>query len=337
MIRPFVLMLALLPLNAQAQSSSITAAVTEVIQPAFATLAANADSLRMAAQADCLATNPALLAAWNATADAWVAVETYRAGPLETGARGLSIAFWPDAKGNTPKALADLIAAAKQPGGSIPSGADFAQSSVAARGIFALEAMLYDPAFNQYTATDPGCALTKVIAADLAGQAALVNEDWQGLYGTQMRTAGAQGNTRFLHPDEVLQSLFTAILTELEFIADVRIGRPLGTADRPRPQRAEARLSGRSQHNVELALAAVKKLIVTLSGVTTGEMFDRLTYANYAVSHLKSPTFADLDTSSGFFRLQEAQNAVFAAREAVTLDLGERLGVGPGFNALDGD
>ena len=59
-------------------------------------------------------------------------METYRAGPLETKGQGLAIAFWPDLKAATPKALTVLLAA------ETPQGIDFAENSIAARGLFAL-------------------------------------------------------------------------------------------------------------------------------------------------------------------------------------------------------
>lgn len=324
--------LGVIPSPGFAQSDPVTRMVDQVILPAFASFAASTARLGDAATADCRADHPDLRAAFQSAFDDWIAVEPYRAGPLETDARGLAIAYWPDLKGNTPKALRALIAA-----GTIPAGADFAQSSVAARGLFALEVMLYDPAFNTYTATDPGCVLTQQIALDLAQVAAKTNADWQNVFGPLMMTAGAKGNSRFLARQEVVQMLFTAALTELDYIAETRIARPLGTSDRPRPARAEAKASARSLRNVELSIAAVNRLVQVMGDVKAGDMIDRLDYATYAAAKIKDPTFADVITPSGFFRLQELQNAVQTARQSIKVDLGRILGVTEGFNALDGD
>ncbi len=325
-----ILALCLLPTIAQAESATVARTLDGLILPGFAALEQSTQALSDAAQTDCRAKSPALRTAFNSAFDTWVAVETYRAGPLETNGQGLAIAFWPDLKAATPKALRALLA------GPIPQGTDFAETSIAARGLFALEAMLYDPAFNGYGADDPGCVLSQTIAADLAQTAAAVNGQWQRDFSVLMRTAGDRGNSRFLAPDEVIQQLFTAALTELEFISDVRIGRVLGD-DRPRPNRAEARLSGRSLRNVELAVTAVTKLAEALAGVDQSEMFDRLAYVEFAVDKIKDPVFADVETSSGQFRLAELQSAVRMARDAVMADLGVRLSIGVGFNAMDGD
>ncbi len=320
----------LLPGLALAESATVARVLDGAILPGFAQLQRSTQALSDAAQADCRATSPALQSAYNAAFDAWIAVETYRAGPLEAKGQGLAMAFWPDLKGATPKALTALLAA------PIPQGAAFAENSIAARGLFALEAMIYDPAFNHYGLDDPGCRLTQTIAADLAQTALAVTAQWQDEFAPLMRTAGGQGNTRFLSPDEAIQQLFTAALTELEYISEVRLGRPLGD-DRPRPNRAEARLSGRSLRNVELSVAAVTRLSKALAGVEQSEMIDRLAYVDFAAAKIKDPAFADVVTPSGRFRLRELQNALRGAREAVLADLGVRLGIGAGFNALDGD
>ena len=333
MYRLAVALLLLLSPAARADEDAaiVTRTLQSLILPGFAELAARTDALSAVANADCRAENPALRAAYHAAFDAWLAVEPYRAGPLEQDGQGLAVAFWPDPKGAMPRALTALLA-----GPEIPAGERFAATSVAARGLFALEAMLYDPAFNLYGTGDPGCRLTIAIAADLARTAAMVDRQWTDDYAPLMRSAGATGNSRFLSPREVIQQLFTAALTELDYVADTRIGRPLGD-DRARPARAEARASARSLGNVTLSVAAVARLAAALAGTQSSDMFTKLDYVATAARAIRDPAFGDADTSSGHFRLLELQNAVRYAHAAVAADLGTRLGVKPGFNALDGD
>jgi uncharacterized protein len=320
---------------AMADEAAVVRALDRVILPGFAQLQQSTADLAAAARADCRAESPALQQAYGAAFDAWVAVETYRAGPLEDQGNALAIAFWPDLKGAMPRALTGLLA---QP--EAPSAAEFAQVSVAARGLFALEAMLFDPDFNTYAPESTGCQLVQVMAVDLATTAAQVTAAWEGDYAPLMRSAGVAGNTRFLSSDEVTQQMYTAALAELEFISDTRIGRPLGD-DRARPNRAEARASARSQRNVGLSVQAVRDLVAALADQTDsagdGDMFAKLDYALYANGQIKDPAFADVDTTGGHFRLQEVWNAVRLARSVVVSDLGARLGVTQGFNALDGD
>lgn len=323
---------AFLPCAAVAGDAIVSRTVDGVILPGFARLAAATSALDRAAQADCRAENPGLRAAYAAAFDAWIGVETYRGGPMETDGRNLAIVFWPDPKGATPKALTALVKA-----GEVPKGAEFAKVSVAARGLFALESMLYNPTFNTYAAQSPGCNLTQSIAADLASVAQAANSDWQNNFGPLMKTAGDAGNNQFLAPAEVVQQLFTALMTEMEFTADIRLERPLGTLERPRPQRAEALISQRSLHNLTQSLTAIRTLAEALAGGNQGEMFDRLGYAEKIAARLKDPVFAEVATTSGRFRVQELHDAIVAARAAMDAELGAKLGVKAGFNALDGD
>lgn len=326
------LILCLLPAVVKAESDTVGRTLRGVVLPAFQQLADTTDHLAKVAALDCTASNPALKDAYMAAADAWIGVQLYRAGPLETDGRGLAIAFWPDLKGATPKLLKALVAQ-----GDAAETDGYARNSVAMRGLFALEAMLFDPTLAGYAAQDAGCRVTQAITADLAATVAQVNDDWTSRYAPLLLTAGASGNARFLSPDEAIQSLYTAALTELEYDAETRIGRPLGEPDRPRPNRAEARLSGRSLHNVDLSIAAVRKLSQSLAGVDETVMFASFDAAQVAAKAIHSPDFSDINTPQGIARLQALQKAVQATREAVVADLGLRLGVGVGFNALDGD
>ncbi|WP_372806630.1 imelysin family protein, partial [Loktanella salsilacus] len=233
------------------------AGVEEVVDahilPGYAAFEASAADLRDIAAADC--TPDAVRPAWNDTFDAWMAVSHLKFGPIEQDGASVIVAFWPDERSATPKALARLIAD-QDP--IIDTATGTAQISVAARGIYALEYLLYDPQFVQ--AGDYGCALIRALTADLATIAARVDQDWQDGYAETMRTAGAAGNQTYLSDKEATQALFTALLAGLDFDVEQRLARPLGTFDRPRPNRAEAWRSGRSQRNIVLSLQALADL-----------------------------------------------------------------------------
>ena len=88
--------------------------------------------------------------------DAWVGVSHLRFGPSEQDDRAFALAFWPDPRGSTPKALAALIRD-EDPVVSNPD--DFSTVSIAARGFYALEFLLFDPQFATAENTDYLCAL----------------------------------------------------------------------------------------------------------------------------------------------------------------------------------
>lgn len=214
-------------------------ALDQNILPGFDALAARTAALAETTKAYCAGQPGDVMAAYNAAFDAWMAVAQLRFGPLEEGETAFAIAFWPDTRGTTPKALAALEAS-QDP--SVDDPAAFAQQSVAARGLFALDALLAEgpPAPGTYA-----CRLTEAVTADLAQTAARASDRWRDPFAGYLATAGAPGNPLYLSADEGSRALFTALTGGLEMTADLRLGRPLGTFAQPQPRRAEAWRTGR--------------------------------------------------------------------------------------------
>lgn len=313
-----------------------SAGLDEVIEthilPGTADFAAATRSLSDAAAADCLTS--ALQGPYNAAFDAWMEISHLRFGPLEKDGRVNAIAFWPDAKGFIGRSLGGLISD-EDPIVHHPQ--DFGSVSVAARGLFALEMLLYDPQYAGYAADSYTCHLVQAVSNDLARMADGIDVDWRNVQAPAMRSAGQPDNTLYLTRDEVMQALYTALLSGLEFTADQRLGRPLGTFDRPRPTRAEARRSARSLRNVGLSLQALRDLSDALADVqipVTEAAFDT---ALEEVKSLDDPTFAGVDDPTGRLKVEIVQQRIQAARRAVEGEIGAALGVTAGFNSADGD
>lgn len=260
--------------------------------------------------------------------DAWIAVAHLRLGPVEEEGRALAIAFWPDPKGLGAKAQAALLKAADP---AILAPDHFAEQSVAARGLFGLERLLYaDPA----PSGDFACALTQATADDLARMAESVAQGWQDGFAATLTQPGP-GN-RYLTETEARQALLTALITGLEFNADQRLGRPLGTFDRPRPERAEARASGRSLRDVQLSLLALRQFALKLvpEAPQTQAAFDR---ALSQADALQDPVFAGVSDPQARLKLEILAQDIRAIRDAALAELAPALGAGIGFNAADGD
>ncbi len=305
------------------------------ILPGFARLDAAAAALDEAAAADCAAENPALRDAYQAAFDAWMGVSHLRFGPTERESRGFVLAFWPDGKGATPKALRRLIS------GDFPldDPAEFEKVSIAARGFFALDALLYDADFTHAEPEARRCALVRAVAKDAARIAAALDADWRETEAPLLRAAGA--NDAYRSREEALRALLTQLSAGLEFTADARLGQPMGAFDRPRPQRAEARRSGRPLRNVQLSLAALhdlaNRLAAALPPEARGEIDAAFARAEAQAARLDDPDFAAVETPMGRLRLESLQQAIRAARRVAIGALGPALGVAAGFNAADGD
>lgn len=306
-------------------------AIDAHILPGTAAFATASADLATAANGDCRAN--ALRAPWNTAFDAWLGIGHLTFGPIEENGRAPAITFWPDTRGMVQKTVATLIAD-QDPVVDDPD--EFAQVSIAGRGFFALERLLYDPNLADYGEDDYTCKLARAIATDLARMGAAIDLEWQQDYAARLKTAGDTDNETYLSTDEAAQTLYTALMTGLEFTADQRLGRPMGTFDRPRPNRAEAHRSGRSLRNVTLSLTALQEFARTLSNIPT-PLTDTAFAEAFETAKRPDPILADVSTVQGRIRVEALQQRVRAIRDAVEQEIGNALGVSAGFNSADGD
>ncbi|WP_227267825.1 imelysin family protein [Roseobacter weihaiensis] len=314
-----------------AQAVDISAAVDEHILPGYAGLAEKSRQLHAAAEAECRPESPALLAAYGEAFDAWVRISHLRFGPSEQNNRAFALAFWPDPRGATPKALARLMAVGQ---GSLGTLDTFQTVSIAARGFYAMEFLLFDAQFRAAEDAETRCALVQLLAADIADTSADILAAWQDSYADLMRNAGS--NDIYRSEAEAAQQLFTAASTGLEFTSQVRLGRPMGSFERPRPNRAEARRSGRSLRHVVLSLEGTRDLVGHLSD-DDAQIDAAFAAAIARAGVLDDPVFAGVADIQGRLRVEVLQQSVETIRQVIAQDLAPRLGIAAGFNALDGD
>ncbi|MEM0990990.1 MAG: imelysin family protein [Pseudomonadota bacterium] len=313
----------------------VTTALDRHILPGFQTLATEGAALADAAGADCSVEGEALVQAYHSAFDAWLGVSHLRFGPTEVDNRGFGLAFWPDPRGKTVKSLATLV---RDQDPVIDQAATFATVSVAARGFYAMERLLFEPGLLGEDAAY-GCALVRAVATDIAVTTAALRDDWEDRYADTLRQPGSEGSP-YATPTEGVRELFKALSTGLEFAADVRLARPLGTFERPRPRRAEARLSGRSLRQVVLSLDAMEALADILAAEHSAVAQDLATAfaaADEAAARIDDPTLAQVADVQGRIQVEALQQRVNEVRNVVRGQLGPALGVGAGFNALDGD
>lgn len=329
------LALAPLPVVAQAESQIVEDVVEAHILPRFDALARQSRGLAETSQTDCTPTSPKLRAAYHAAFDAWISASHLRFGPTEVDDRAFALAFWPDSRGTTPRTLGALIAA-QDP--IALSSETYRDVSIAARGFYALEFLLFDDTLMSAGPAAYHCALIQTISADIAAKSGAILEQWQSSYAAALLSPTADGIYR--SEDEVLQELFKSLSTGLEFTSDTRLGRPLGTFDKPRAARAEARRSGRSEMHVTLSLAALQDLSARLAApdVNLAAALDRaFEIAQQRLTALDDPTFAGVAEPQSRLRVEVVQQSIDAIRTLVRDELGPTLGVAAGFNALDGD
>lgn len=301
-----------------------------LVQPGFARFVETTRALAQTARADCRA--EAVLPAYHASFDAWMVLADLRLGPLETGALG--VAFWPDLRGFIARTLGAMIAA-EDP--VVQDPAAFAQISIAARGLFALDMMLADPALSGYGAGSYSCVLVQALADDLATQAEALSTGWHEAFAPLLRAPGSPANSTYLTGAEAQRAVYTQIISGLEFTADNRLGRPLGTFERPRPNLAEARRSGRPLRNVLLSAQTAVALAQALAGQALPKTEAALARVQGAAAPIKAADFSDIDTPGARLKLEILQQEIRALKGAIIAEVGMPLGISPGFNAQDGD
>ena len=329
------IVLAAAPVIANAQTTIIDDIVDEHILPRFQTLAETSAHLATTAQNDCAVTSQALQNAYSDAFDTWVRASHLRFGPTEADDRAFALAFWPDSRGATPRSLTTLLT---EQDPVIASPEDFAQVSIAARGFYAMEFLMYDETLSNMGDEGDRCTLVQTVTTDIATTSAAILEGWQTDYAARLKSPDTSSTYR--SDEEVLQELFKALVTGLQFTSETRLGRPLGTFERPRSTRAEAWRSGRSARHVELSLAVLNDLAFRLSS-DNAELSERIEtsfeVAATLLSELDDPIFAGVGDPQTRFKVEVIQQSIHNIQAVVRDELGPTLGVAAGFNSLDGD
>ncbi|MFQ6548985.1 imelysin family protein [Aestuariibius sp. 2305UL40-4] len=299
-------------------TADVERAITDHILPGYEAFEDATLALREVGNCDPVAVEPAYHAAF----DAWMGISHIQFGPIEDQNLMLAIAFWPDPKNSTGRALGQL---ARDADPIVLDPATFAEVSVAARGLFAMERLLAEPPVEgEYL-----CALLQAVAVDLGRSAEELNGAWTA-HAALMRNPGPE-NPAYRSQEEVERALFTSLATGLEFLHDQRLGRPLGTFDRPRPLRAEARRSRRSLRNVTLSLMALRDLSATLANAP--ELLAAFDRAIETAEGIDDPAFEGVARPGSRLRIEALQSQVRQIQELTE----ETFGIEAGFNALDGD
>lgn len=297
------------------------------VETGYTTFAQATEALSETAQKTCQP--EALIPDFHKAFDAWIGVSHIQFGPIEEDGRALSIAYWPDPKNQTGKALGRLTSA-KDP--AVKDPAEFADVSVAAHGLFALERLLFEPQTDdQYS-----CDLRRAIAISLSQSGALLRDEWIKFEPVLLAPYDSP-ESRYKTPLEAQNAIYTTLTTGLEFLKDQRLGRPLGTFDRPRPTRAEARRSERSQRNVVLNLIALRDLARHMTDFDIPKTEAGFADAIQRAEQLDDPIFAGVADPADRFKIEVLQQTVQTLISTVSEEIGKPMGVSAGFNALDGD
>jgi len=285
---------------------------------------------------------------YHVTMDAWMGVQHIRFGPVQYLSRYDRFAFWPDNRNTTGRHLGTLL----DSGGAGALEAEaFARGSVAVQGFTALERLLYDAdAAAAFAVDNYRCRVVMAITRNLEAMAAGTLHDWrdgESPYGRVVETAG-DGNAFYESDKEATLDFFKAFNGSLQFIADLKLGRPLGDdIDSARPRRTESWRSARSLDNVRANLRALHDLYGGAHGFGTvvanndpdldATLREGLDSALDAAESIDVPLSAAIADPAKRPQVEDLLTLVRALQELAVTRLNVALGIPVGFNAFDGD
>jgi predicted lipoprotein len=334
---------------------SIKAQGTTAIVPAFDTLAARSADLDRSTRALCDAPTPQTLAAaragFGSALDAWMRVEHLAFGPTVLFMRDNRFSFWPDPRNTTSRQLNQMLTE-RQDQAITPEA--FAHGSIAVQGLPALERLLFEDTGTPLAAgsgTDEGaaaafrCRFATAITANLSGMAADLDREWRAYVP---RLAALTGGP-YESPRHASAELFKSFSNQLQRIADLKLGKPLGpSADKANPRLLENWRSDHALSNIVANLEALRELYagdgfhaLAIKSGTDPEIDDLMTTgldaALATARGIQAPLAGALSDTSQRAMVERLKLQVATLQSLAGGRLRAALDIPFGFNSMDGD
>ncbi len=284
---------------------------------------------------------------------AWQSIQNVRFGPVETFMRIFAIQFWPDKKNHTGKQLRQLVASRDPERLTIDA---FHSSSVAVRGLPAIERLLFDERALEEIEKEPfRCQVLKGISAYLAENARNIHREWQQEMRPQF--ADADQLDGFFEDDiDAATALLKTLVEPIEVIKDLKLKRVLGNRlDEVKPKRLESWRSAMSLPNLHANIDSLESMY---RGADANKGLSGL-LAKATCQKIDQQFAAIQSTLIALSRLPDAEGQALALHESIDTAEGYRLatqltqqlgtlhdrlesavselGIHLGFNSRDGD
>ena len=287
----------------------------QIFLPRYVEFEARAADVRATADAICDAPSDETLTAardaWWAARAPWKRNETVAFGPYDVPlSYGAAVDFWP-----CRQASVDAVLAGTDP-------IDPSLLGAAAKGLPALEYLLWDPERDLLGESVPGsrrCEYVAAVGKDLAEDATAIRAAWdpaEGDFLGELVDAG-RGSKKYRSIEMSLGEVVNELVADIEATRNTKLGAPLGNRDDanvPQLDIAESRFSGRSLEDARDALRGVEEVCF---GVDVEE-------AQSIASYLEGIGRDDLVPD-----LRDAFDASYAALDAIPEPLTEAVVTNP--------
>lgn len=286
----------------------------------------------------------AVKSAWWASRAPWKRNETVAFGPYaDPTFYGSAIDFWPC----RPESVETVLA------GTDPI--DASTLGDAAKGLPAIEYLLYEPGLGPVEVDTRRCEYLRVVTADLASEATAIREAWDpasGNYLGELVDAG-KGSKEYDSIEMALGAVVNRLVYDVEAARNAKLGAPLGnrTAGVVQPGEAESRFSGRSLEDVRDNLRGVEEvffgadiddaqsLAAYLEGIGVEELVpevrDSFDACYAALDAIPEPLTESIVTNPT--EVQAAVDAMGVLQTLVQTDVIGRMGLMLTFSDADGD
>lgn len=300
----------------------------------------------------------------------WSRIEFLRFGPLVEANRYERISYWPDPRHVMQRQLPGVLARYSR--GEL---VDLSTQSVAVQGLPALEYLLYgtqglllevdglngvptDPVAEPDSgAVVARCHYAADITRNLAGLGGALSSAWaSGGVWADGFASPAPGRETYRGPSEVLAESIKALSAGVQFAADVKIGSALAVGRSGSTlSRGSVPANGSPPRGDAVPVLNLQRLPWWRSGLQAAALAATLQglKAYYAAGHLALGTAAwagaqwqaELQQAVNLIEANGTESGVWQAARLVLVnakrvldeDVAPALGVGLGFNALDGD
>lgn len=273
--------------------------------------------------------------------DSWQRAQLLRLGPSEMYMRHFRLQMWPDRSNSGAKQIAQLLANA-DPEALKPEV--FSQSSTAVQGISALERLLFGKKAQTENFLSDGkpnyrCQLVTAIALNINQMSLDIVNEWQAVYAKAIAEP-SEDNDYFETHKEVSAHFLKQMATELQFVVDKKINRPL-TENKLRSTMAESWRSKQSLHNMLANIESVRSLYQLgfhplLADVSIKQKLDQ-----QFDEVIKTGKTLNISMAEAYKKqkpeLELWVKQIKVLKNMVIKDLPKALDIPLGFNSLDGD